>query len=169
VYAATAFHWVDAEIGCPKVFQLLKNGGTFALFRYNFQPSDGEELYEEIQSCYEKFYNSHYTASKRPVRKCEADFWTPTELYKSFRFDGMEKYGFCDITMKLYEGTRIFSADEYILLLDTNSDHRALPQDNRANLYAGVREAIIKHGGYHKVDSIFQLYMGRKKDEERYL
>lgn len=29
-------------------------------------------------------------------------------------------------------------------------------------LYAGIKEAIIKHGGQHTVDYIFQLYMGKK-------
>ena len=52
IYAASAFHWVDADIGCPKVFRLLKDGGTFALFRNNFIPSVGEALYEEIQTVY---------------------------------------------------------------------------------------------------------------------
>jgi len=58
IYAASAFHWVDAEIGCPKVFRLLKNGGIFALLRYNFNyiPPKGQDFYEEIQKAYEKLY-----------------------------------------------------------------------------------------------------------------
>lgn len=35
IYAATAFHWIDVKIGCPKALRLLKDGGTIALFRYN--------------------------------------------------------------------------------------------------------------------------------------
>jgi hypothetical protein len=64
--------------------------------------------------------------------------------------------------MKLYDASQTYSADEYIALLDTYSDHRTLPDDNRAALYAGIKEAIFRHGGYHKVDYVFQLYMGRK-------
>ena len=125
-------------------------------------PSDGEALYEEIQTVYEKYYNSYYTSSNRPVRKSKNDFWKPNELHRSFRFDGLEQYGFRDITMKLYDATHTYSADNYTSLLDTFSDHRGLPKDNRIRLYTGVKEAILRHGGQHKVDSTFQLYMGRK-------
>jgi len=162
IYAASAFHWVDAEVGCPRVFRLLKNGGTFALFRNNTMPTDGEELYEDIQIIYDKYYKSYYTSSKKSVRISHEDFWKPSEIHRSFRFEGLEHYGFQDITMKLYDSSKTYGADEYIALLDTYSDHRALPESNRTNLYSGVKEAIIKHGGYYKVDSIFQLYMGRK-------
>ena len=162
IYAASSFHWVDAEIGCPKVFRLLKNGGAFALFRNNPVPAEGEELYEEIQTVYEKYYNSYYRLKERPVRKSKEEFWKPSEIYKGFRFEGLERYGFSEITMKLYDSSRTYSADEYIALLDTYSDHRGLPDDNRTALYAGIKEAILRHGGYHKVDYVFQLYMGKK-------
>ncbi|MCL2415388.1 MAG: class I SAM-dependent methyltransferase [Defluviitaleaceae bacterium] len=162
IYAASAFHWVDAEIGCPKVFRLLKPGGAFVLFRNNAQPSDGEPLYEAIRAVYEKYYNSYYTNSKRPVRQSHDDFWKLSGLHKSFSFDGMEQYGFQDITMKLYDVVYTYTADEYISLMSTYSDNRALPKENRMKLYKGVHEAITQHGGILKLDCIFQLYMGRK-------
>jgi SAM-dependent methyltransferase len=162
IYAASAFHWVDAEIGCPKVYRLLKQGGTFALFRNNPVPADGEEIYEEIQTVYEKYYRSYYSSIKRPVRKSREDFWKPSEIYNSFRFDGLEQYGFRDVTMKIYDVSLTYSADDYIALLDTYSDHRDLPDDNREALFAGIKEIIFRHGGFHKVDYMFQLYMGRK-------
>jgi len=162
VYAATAFHWVDASIGCPKVMDILKPGGTFALFRYNSVPRPGEALYDAIQRCYEKFYNTYYTGSKKPVRISKEEYWTPAELHRSFRFEGMEQYSFRDITMKFYEASRTYTADEYIILLDTNSDHRSLPDANRDGLYAGVREAILQYGDMYTFESLYQLYMGRK-------
>jgi SAM-dependent methyltransferase len=162
IYAASAFHWVDAEVGCPKVYRLLKNGGVFALFRSNPVPADGEELYEQIQKVYEKYYNSYYISKERPVRKTKEEFRKPSEIYRGFRFEGLEQYGFSDVTMKLYDASRTYSADEYIALLDTYTDHIGLPEDNRAALYAEIKEAILSHGGYHKVDYIYQLYMGRK-------
>lgn len=165
VYAASAFHWVDADIGCPKVFRLLKNGGTFALFRNNAVPEDGNELYEEIQAVYNKYYYSHYKPSPRPIRISDMsyeDFLTPAEIYRGFRFERMEDYGFENVTMKLYKTSQTYSADEYIALIDTYSDHRALPDDDRVALYAGIKEAILRHGGQHKLNFIFQLYMGRK-------
>lgn len=162
IYAASAFHWVDAEIGCPKVFTLLKNNGTFSLFRaYANQPED-TALYSECQAYYEKYYYSHYTSQKWQPRKTKDDLLKPEEIYTGFRFGSMEQYGFQDTDIKLYDATRDYSADEYISLLDTYSDHRALPEDNRVSLYAGVKDAILRHGGYQRIDFTFMLYMGRK-------
>ncbi len=162
VYAASSFHWVDAEIGCPKVFRILKSGGTFALFRNNAVPANGEEIYEEIQKVYEKYYYSYYVSSSRPVKKSKDEYFKPSGIYRGFRFESLEKYGFSDVIMKLYEKTLTYSADEYIKLLDTFSDHRSLPADNRQALYEGVKEVILRHGGKHRVDYVFQLYMGKK-------
>jgi SAM-dependent methyltransferase len=60
IYAASSFHWVDSEIGCPKAFSLLKNGGVFALFRNNFSPED-HELYSEFQEVYRNKRNNFKT------------------------------------------------------------------------------------------------------------
>jgi len=162
VYAASSFHWVDAKVGCPKVYRILKNGGTFALFRNNTVPAIGEELYEEIQKVYEKYYYTYYVSKERPYKKSKEDYLKASEIYKGYRIYGLKEYGFKDITMKLYDASFTYSADDYIALLDTFSDHKTLPEENRLALYAGVKEAIVRHGGYHKVDYLFQLYMGRK-------
>ena len=162
IYAASAFHWVDAQIGCPKALRLLKDGGTIALFRYNAIAADGDKLYEEIQVVYEKYYNIYYTSNLRPVKKTREDFEKKSEIYNSYRFEDLMDYGFKDVSMRFYDGARTFSADEYIVLLETMSDHKSLPESNQQALYSGIKEAIIKFGGHHTVDYIFQLYMGRK-------
>jgi len=161
IYAATSFHWVEAEIGCPKALRLLRDGGAFALFRYNAVPADGDALYEEIQAVYKMYYHKPYV---KPVRMSKEDYTTPAAIYKGFRFDGMEQYGFEDVTMKLYDAARTFTANEYIEILETFADHRALADGDRAALYAGVKKAIIKHGGQITMEYVFQLYMGKKRN-----
>ena len=90
------------------------------------------------------------------------DFLKPAEIYRGFRVECLEPYGFTDIAMKLHNASRTYGADEYITFLDTMSDHRAMPEEGRAALYGSIKEIILKHGGQLKMDSIFQLYMGRK-------
>ncbi|MCG8483913.1 MAG: class I SAM-dependent methyltransferase [Clostridia bacterium] len=162
IYAASAFHWVDAEIGCPKAFHLLKNGGAIALFRYNMISGDGDELYDEIQKVYEKYYYSFYQSNKRPVKKSKEDFKKPSEIYIGYRFEDLKVYGFRDVVMKFFDFKMIYNADEYIAFIDTMSDHRGLPHGNKLALYEEIKQAIMKHGNSYKVDYIFQLYMGRK-------
>lgn len=103
-----------------------------------------------------------FTSNERPVRKPRDEYMKPSGIYKGFHFESLDKYGFSDVTIKLYDTTLTYSADEYIELLDTFSDHRGLPADNRTALYNEVKEIILRHGGHHKVDYVFQLYMGRK-------
>lgn len=158
IFAASSFHWVNAEIGCPKAFRLLKSGGAVALFRYNILSEDSKE----IQTVYEKYFHSHYKYNKKPVKKSRETYRDPIEIFYGYGFSDLSVYGFRDVTMNLYDVKQIYSVDEYITFLDTLSDHRHLPQDNRMALYAGIKEAIQRQGGCYKVDYVFQLYMGRK-------
>lgn len=158
IYAASSFHWVDAEIGCPKAFRLLKNGGVIALLRYNIFTTD--EFYEEIQSVYNEHYHNFYKSKKRKVSKEE--FIKSPDILAGYGFEDLSRYGFRDVLMRLYDVTQMFSADEYISFLDTLADHRGLPESDRTALYKGIKEVIQRHGGSYKVDYVFQLYMGRK-------
>lgn len=163
IYAASAFHWVDAEIGCPKALRLLKSDGVFALFRNNANPVRGSgELHKDLRDLYEQYYLSFYTKNKLPGKQDRVSLTQPAEISRGFGFTGMEPYGFTDVTMKFYEATHTYDADAYIALLETYADHRGLPEKNKAALYAGVKDAIIKNGGLCYQDGLFQLYMGRK-------
>ena len=159
IYAASAFHWVDAEIGCPKAFRLLRDGGALALFRYNHVPADGDELYEDIQDVYKEFFHRPYI---RPVRISKEECVKPLELVRGFRCKDLKEYGFVDVAMRFYDAKRTFTAEEYINYLDTMADHRSLPEGDRVALYDGIKKAIIGHGGSLTVDYVFQLYLGRK-------
>jgi len=168
IYAASAFHWVDAAIGCPKVYQLLKNGGAFVLFRSNWNSHDNEELANDLQIVYGKYYCSYYKADERddkPIKHTLESLLKPEAIYKNFNFESMEHFGFKDVTMKIYDKMHTYDTDGYVKLLDTFSDHRALPKENREALYAGVKEAIEKHGGQIQTHNTYQLYMGRKITE----
>ena len=162
IYAGTAFHWVKPEIGCPKAFGLLKSGGAIALFRYNALPSIGLPLYEAIQEVYEKYYYSFYKSNKRPVMKTHEDFSTPAEIKHGFGFESLADYGFGDVQMKFYDVTRSFTADEFVAIRDTFSDHRGLPEGCRTALYAGLRGVVNEYGGRVCERYVFQLWLGRK-------
>jgi ubiquinone/menaquinone biosynthesis C-methylase UbiE len=162
IYAGSAFHWIDAKIGVPKVMRLLRNNGVFALFRYNLMPAIGEALYEAVQAVYEKYYHSYYKGKNRPTKRTYADFETPSENLNNFGFENLNMYGFRDVSKKFYDAALLFNADEYVSYLNTMSDNRHLPENNRTKLYSGIKEAILLNGGSYREDLIFQLYMGRK-------
>ena len=90
IYAASAFHWVTPEIGCPKAYRLLKKDGVFALFRYNNIPDDGNEIYEEIQTLYQKYYNCFYSTMGRPKKVTSDDLRQSSELKLRFGFSDLQ-------------------------------------------------------------------------------
>jgi ubiquinone/menaquinone biosynthesis C-methylase UbiE len=160
IYAASAFHWVDAKVGCPKVFRLLRDNGVFALMRFNWVPADNSEIVAAIQAAYVKHYESHY--GKGPRKLSREEYSQPVGIQKGFGFEDMRDYGFTDVVCNTYDVVIPYTADEYIQMLDTMSDHRALPSSNREALYTALQAAIVKNGGQIKQGYLFQLYMGRK-------
>ncbi|MCL2187465.1 MAG: class I SAM-dependent methyltransferase [Defluviitaleaceae bacterium] len=162
IYAASAFHWINAEIGCPKVFRLLKQGAVFALLRNNVYTADGDPLYEALQTAYQKHYYTHYTNKKRWSRNNHHDLQTPHGIKVGFGFECLTPYGFCDVQINFYEERRSYTANEYVALMDTMADHRNLPDGHKNALYAAMKEAINAHGGTFSQNTVFTLYMGRK-------
>ena len=57
IYAATAFHWIEEEYGYRRVFELLREGGSFARFAYHAGSDRSRpQLAQEI-ALYEKRNN----------------------------------------------------------------------------------------------------------------
>jgi hypothetical protein len=125
-------------------------------------PAIGEAPYEAVQAVYEKYYHSYYKGKNRPVKRTYEDFETPSENLNNFGFENLNMYGFRDVSKKFYEAALLFNADEYVSYLNTMSDNRHLPENNKTKLYNGIKEAILMNGGSYREDLIFQLYMGRK-------
>ncbi|MDD4164178.1 MAG: class I SAM-dependent methyltransferase [Eubacteriales bacterium] len=164
IYAASAFHWVNAEVGLPKALRLLSPGGTIALFRYNEIASVTDELYNRIRKIYNQYYDPFYEIPYRqPVRQTHDDFCLPSEIYKGYRFENLQAFGFHDVTMKFYDVTLEYDSNKYLAFLDTLSDHRSIPNHIKIPFYAKIKEEIENSGGNYKVDYVFQLYLGRKR------
>ncbi|WP_068784126.1 class I SAM-dependent methyltransferase [Paenibacillus phocaensis] len=150
VYSATAFHWIPQEIGYPKVHQLLRSGGVLALFWNRPFPARKDELHEAMQQIYAKYAPS----SKEPA---------PHTEQKSLEMvHTLEQYGFVDANFKLYHQTRTFDAPSYVALLNTYSDHRAFPEEQRVRLEQEMIEAINHYGGKVNLHDTIDLYLARK-------
>jgi SAM-dependent methyltransferase len=168
VYAASAFHWVDAEVGVPKIFRILRSNGVLALWRYNYTGGGdgtivaGETIDQAIQHVYDKHFFSYYTAKPHSFTRSTDWYWTPEGIHNGYGFADMSNYGFIDITKLLFSGTKRYTADEYVAFLGTMADHRNLPESNRDLLFQGIKEIINTFGGIYHWHCLFQLYMGRK-------
>lgn len=162
VYAASAFHWVDASVGCPKARALLDKGGVFALFRYNEIASLDDPVYMQISEMYKRHYCKYSGAPYRPpVERTHADLSTEAEILRGFRFKSMQDYGFGDVTMRFYDAYQTYDADGYIEFLNTLADHRNMSDSARKAFHGEIARAIRAHGDSFTQKYTFQLYMGR--------
>ncbi|MGI5899044.1 MAG: class I SAM-dependent methyltransferase [Christensenellales bacterium] len=150
IYSAMAFHWIKDEIGYPKAHGLLKKGGTLALFwNHPSAASEDDQMHVEIQKVYAK-----YRPSARPKPHGEEDCRAIAEK--------IARFGFADVEFRLYHGERNFSAQDYIGLLNTYSDHIALPPEIKGVFEKEIAEAINNLGGTMTVFDTIDLYLAKK-------
>lgn len=156
VYAASCFHWIPEEGGYRKVFSMLRGGGAFARFaNHPYRDVNRPELTEEINSLYRKYYDAyHGRVSSAPKQYTAVEAQARAELAL--------KYGFTDVRSALFRRVRSFTADEYVSLLSTYSDHIVMDDAHRIPFFDGVREAIEKHGGVMDLHDTIDLQLARK-------
>ncbi|AIQ28813.1 MULTISPECIES: class I SAM-dependent methyltransferase [Paenibacillus] len=151
IYSATAFHWIPEDVGYPKVRELLKKGGTVALFwNRPFAAREDDELHQRIQRIYQKYRPSNTKLIEHDTGKYQA-------ISQNLR-----TYGFKDIQFKLYHLTRSFSSADYIALLNTYSDHRSMPSAIKKPFEEEIRAAIMKSGDVLTIYDTIDLHLGRK-------
>jgi SAM-dependent methyltransferase len=152
IYSATAFHWIPEEIGYSKAFDLLKHGGTLALFwNHPFVNREDDALHKEIQ----KFYNKYPPSNSQPPIE-----FNENNCQRILTI--LQKHNFTNISSQLFYQTRRFSAQDYISLLNTYSDHRAMPVEVRKSLEQGILSVIEEYGGTLNVYDTMDLYLAQK-------
>lgn len=151
VYCATAFHWLPQKEAFIKIKNILQHRGTIALF-WNHPFPNREDDISNIAS--RKVYDKYRPTNKKMAEFSENDCQNYISALKAF--------GFKDINCKLYHRKRTLTTDEYISLLNTYSDHRALPVEIKSSFEADMRIAINGAGGKINIYDTIDLYLARK-------
>jgi len=149
VYSGTAFHWIPDEVGYRKVYEMLRSGGTIALF-WNRPSVVSPDIHHGFQSIYAKY---------RP--EIAVPIKDKQEVYNKI-IESINRYGFIDLRFELMYQTRSLNAEEYVSLLNTYSDHLAMGSDIKKHLYAETKEVINRHGGNVIIHDTIDLYMAKK-------
>jgi len=150
VYSAAAFQWIPEKIGYPKVYDILKSNGTFAMFmmRPDIQPGGGytdEPMYTKLQEVYSEVFHPE------TEYKCKLDY------------DARDKYGFANLERREYRKTREYSADEYVSFIGTHADHITLQEPYKTKFYEGIREVIQSLGNMIRLYDKITMYLARKQ------
>lgn len=156
VFSGTAFHWITEEIGYPKVYNILKSGGTIALFWNKPEPESSDDLLHlKMQEVYQKYFGQEV------VEKAKFERENLQERYAQI-IGTIERYGFIEAEYRLYKQVREFTADEYVALISTYSENIALAEPVRSQFLTGIRDAVYDFNNRIKVYDTIDLYLARK-------
>jgi SAM-dependent methyltransferase len=136
ITSGQAWHWVDPAVGVPKAADLLRPGGTIALF-WNYDDLDGP-----TQAMLDAVYARWAPELLRSVvvgGNKQSDRPHVGELEASGRFASVET--------RTYRWQHTFRQDEWVGMVQTHSDHLRLAPDRRAALVEALRIAIDEQGG----------------------
>jgi SAM-dependent methyltransferase len=133
VFAATAWHWIDPAVKYQRAWELLRPGGHLALWAAaHVFPAGGDTFFREIQHLYDEI------GARRPPG---AAWPRPGELPDS----AAEIVGtglFERVSVRHFDWEVSYSAEEYVRLLDTFSDHIAMDARKRGRLDSEIRRLL---------------------------
>jgi ubiquinone/menaquinone biosynthesis C-methylase UbiE len=146
VYSAATIQWIPEEIGFPKVYDILKSNGTFAMMLTRTDnKSANEDLYLKIQEVYDEYFHPE------------------TKYTCSLKYNNVVNYGFIDFECRHYHKTREYNADDYVSLISTHADHITLQEPYKTKFYQGIRDAILSFDNKIILYDTIDLYLARKK------
>ncbi|WP_431949429.1 class I SAM-dependent methyltransferase [Actinacidiphila sp. bgisy167] len=138
VVAATAFHWIDPAVAVVKCAEALRPGGVLAVIATHHVDGGSRDFFADVQECYERF-----TPERPPRPRPSAAALVPADSGETDR-SGC----FGPAVFHRYERELPYTTDEYLDLLLSYSNHRALPAVLREGLLACVRALIDgRYGG----------------------
>ncbi len=151
IFSATAFHWIKEDIGYPKAFELLKDKGILAVFwNRPIVCLDDLKYAEEVQKVYQKYFPNSQKPLPIDQRHCD-------EMVSK-----IASYGFNNVKSYMYHKTRSFNAEDYIELLNTYSDHIALPNTIKEAFESDLKDVISSHQNLINIFDTMDLYLARK-------
>ena len=161
VFSATAFHWVEPEVGWAKAAAHLRDRGLLALLVYAGVSHDGSEVVDrEFRAVLEE-HVPELVDGWPPMRDLDALLRDAqaaranvSAVWDSIMFEGTHGLT-VDAAAALFEHVEVdhvltsrdWTADELIALYRTTSLHARIPEELRPVVEAADRAVVARHGG----------------------
>jgi len=147
--SAQAYHWLDPAIAGAKIAQALRPGAVLACF-WNavVEPVDWlTEIYERHAP--EMRFGEPFPSLDQRVQESRQHLETggALEVFEERR----------------YPWTMRKTAEDYVRLIDTYSDHRVLAGSTRVSLYGAIQHAIDARGGVLDRAHVAYLLLARAR------
>lgn len=146
--SAQAWHWFEPEVRFSKAHSLISPGGWLALW-WNGAADFDSPARQAIEAVYERYApeiaHRGYSGHKRPVFEPMPEgvsFGTPFE--------------------RSYAWSNPYSSTAWVDLLQTQSDHRMLPEEQRGPLLQAVAQAIDSFGGTFDHPYVCELWAAER-------
>jgi trans-aconitate methyltransferase len=156
IYAATAYHWLNPQTRVTRLANLLAPAGWLAVWRNHHVHSTGasRNFHVAAQKVYERQAPSLAAKfcgllSAEEIPQPEKDEWRASGLFR-------------DVSARTYLWSRDYTAEEYVRMLNTHSDHRMLSEADRTRLFRELARLANEFGGSVTREYATILHMARK-------
>jgi SAM-dependent methyltransferase len=132
IVAFTAFHWIDPTLRYEKSAAALREDGALAVVATkHVLPADGDPFFVDVQDDYRRVAPDDEDGP--PPRPDDVP-----DLADEIAASGL----FGDVTVRRYVWDVVYTAAQYVDVLGTYSEHRALNPAARDRLFARIRRRI---------------------------
>jgi SAM-dependent methyltransferase len=135
VFAATAWHWIDPAVKYRRAWELLRPGGHLAFWAAaHVFPEGGDPFFRDLQEVYDEISEGMQpgTTWPQPGQLPEAS----AEIEGSGLFQ--------HVAVRHFDWEVSYTAEDYIRLLDTFSNHVAMDAWKRDRLYGEIRRRLAE-------------------------
>lgn len=155
VLAASSWHWIDPAGSYGAAHRALRPGGWLAMIANHPRQGRRGTRMRAFWDLTDELYRRHAPAI------LERGMWSPRRM--PYTAASLRRSGLFGAVQRLtWRWRRDFTADEYLALLGTYSDHLALPAAQRTALLAAIRSTIeTQFGGVVRREYWTHLHLGR--------
>lgn len=155
IFSATAFHWIQPEIGYPKAYGLLRTNGAMAVF-WHLASIVAPET--EMLCRVRKIYRAYAPELDDYISRAQAE-----ELHR-LRIVQMQTGGlFQNPVSKIYRWNDEYDTARYLKLMNSYSDFHAIGGTARTAILNSTAEYIDSRGGWITIPQEVRMYMARRE------
>lgn len=151
IYSATAFHWIKCENGYPKAWNMLRKGGTMAVFwNVFFDMYHSGGIFDELNEICLKYMPNETLG-------------LPLEKIKEKRIQQITVGGcFAQPEYVEFNDCELYDTDKFIAYQKTSSSVLMLDEAAKSRYLAEVADCVRRHGGKIEVPNTVSLYLVKK-------
>jgi SAM-dependent methyltransferase len=134
--SAQAFHWIDPAFGLARASEALKPHGAIALV-WHLDRSEHSDFYQATRPLYERFLPSD-------AQRSHVD--TLEQHTTRYHVALSQSQAFTGLTTIRHPWQRQYTGPQFLKLLQTFSNHQALPEPAKSQFFQGMEAALARFG-----------------------